>query len=74
MSENAAAGSSTGGTRSPAVPPTNGDSAPGDGKQPTVARRARGTGLVRNLGLVIALIVLAALLRADRRARHPDGT
>lgn len=25
-------------------------------------------------GLVIALIVLAALLRADRRARHPDGT
>ncbi len=60
MSENTAAETSAAGAGSPALPPTNRDLAPEGGKQPTV-RRAGGSGVARNLGLVIALVLLCVV-------------
>lgn len=59
MSENTAAGSSAAGATSPSLPPTNRDLVPDSGdEQAAPLRLRRGSGLVRNLGLVIALALL----------------
>ncbi|WP_152192630.1 ABC transporter permease [Georgenia satyanarayanai] len=58
MSENTAAGTSAAAAESAALPPTNRDLVPDDGAAKPTARRGRGSGLVRNLGLVVALVLL----------------
>lgn len=57
MSENTAAGTSAAAGSSAALPPNNSDLVQGGGK-PSAAKRGGGSGVVRNLGLVIALVLL----------------
>ncbi|HLT85226.1 MAG TPA: ABC transporter permease [Phototrophicaceae bacterium] len=57
MSENAAADTSAAGASSPALPPTNRDLAPAPAKK-SGRRQFGGSGVARNLGLVIALVLL----------------
>ncbi|MCM3661078.1 ABC transporter permease [Georgenia satyanarayanai] len=57
MSENAAADTSAAGASSPALPPTNRDLVPDAGQQ-TKPRRGGGSGVLRNLGLVIAVVLI----------------
>src|SRR5690606_25471136 len=58
MSENTAAGTSAAAGSSAALPPTNRDLVPDDGAAKPTARRGRGSGVARNLGLVVALALL----------------
>ena len=69
MSENTAAGTSSAAASSADLPPSNRDFVPdGGGTKPT-ARRGRGTGVTRNLGLVVALVLLcvAGFITAPER-------
>ncbi|WP_454084919.1 ABC transporter permease [Georgenia sp. Marseille-Q6866] len=58
MSENTAAGTSAAAGSSAALPPTNRDLVPDGGGAKPAARGGRGTGVTRNLGLVVALVLL----------------
>jgi len=79
MSENAAAETSAAGASSPALPPTNRDLAPeAENATPTQSRARRrfgGSGLARNLGLVIALLLLcvAGFVTAGERFLSADN-
>jgi len=68
MSENTAAQTSAAGAKSAALPPTNRDVSP-EPKQNGGRRRFGGSGLTRNLGLIIALLLLCVVgfvTRGDR--------
>lgn len=58
MSENTGAGTSAATGSSAALPPSNSDLTPDGGAEKSRSRRVGGSGMARNLGLVIALILL----------------
>ncbi|PYF99423.1 monosaccharide ABC transporter membrane protein, CUT2 family [Georgenia satyanarayanai] len=61
MSENTAAGTSATGAGSPVLPPTNREQTPGSSKKSAGLRLGGGSGVARNLGLVIALALLCVV-------------
>lgn len=61
MSENTAAGTSAGAASSASLPPTNRDLVPEDGEKKPAGSRLTGSGVARNLGLVVALVLLLAV-------------